>query len=145
MGTLSIIVSINSQLIIIFVLFVKVHARAAHQLTLAFLSHLNLVMVLGELVGRLRARLQWRLASLLIPLTVLLDLFKQAAVIFYLRGQVLSDVGVDIVLFDVRCDGVVQSAEQVDIQVDHSVGQKLDSTVRKVPREYAEQDAKNEQ
>ena len=72
-------------------------------------------------------------------------MIKQAAVIFYLRGQVLSDVGVDIVLFDVRCDGVVQSAEQVDIQVDHSVGQKLDSTVRKVPREYAEQDAKNEQ
>ena len=110
MGTLSVVISINSQLIIIFVLFFKIHARAAHQLTLALLSHLDLVMVVGELVGRLCARLQWRLASLLIPLTVLL-LIKKAAVIFYPRGQVLSDVGVDIVLFDVRYDGVVESAE----------------------------------
>ena len=110
MGTLSVVISINSQLIIIFVLFFKIHARAAHQLTLALLSHLDLVMVVGELVWRLCARLQWRLASLLIPLTVLL-LIKKAAVIFYPRGQVLSDVGVDIVLFDVRYDGVVESAE----------------------------------
>ena len=55
MGTLSVIVMINSQLIIILVLFVKVHARATHQLTLALLSHLDLVMVVIELVGRLRA------------------------------------------------------------------------------------------
>ena len=70
MGTLSVIILINSQLIIIIVLFVIVHASAAHHLTLAMLSHLDLIMVNGELVGRLCALLQWRLAALLLPFTV---------------------------------------------------------------------------
>ena len=127
---------IDCQLIIIIFLLIAVHACATHKTAATLGLHLDLILVDGKLVRWAAVeRLEGRLASLFAPLIIWL---KAATLFLDLSRQILA-VFSHFVLFDVDGDRIVQRAQKIDVNVHHSVGQKLHPTIRKVPRKYPEQ------
>ena len=127
---------IDCQLIIIILLLIAVHACATHKTAATLGLHLDLILVDGKLVRWTAVeRLEGRLASLFAPLIIRL---KAATLFLDLSRQILA-VFSHFVLFDVDGDRIVQRAQKIDVNVHHSVGQKLHPTIRKVPRKYPEQ------